>query len=175
MRTATAMIIALTIAPSLWAHCDTLNGPVVAAAKQALAKGDVTPVLKWVQPKDDRQIRDAFAQAMNVRAHGGEAQALADQWFFETLVRVHRAGEGEPFTGLKETAPDAGIELADAAVESGTLDPVEKMIVGGLRQRFQEVKETQAHANDSVEAGRRYVHAYTEFIHFVEQTGADAH
>jgi hypothetical protein len=31
------------------AHCDTMDGPVVAAAKLALKTGDVTPVLRWVR------------------------------------------------------------------------------------------------------------------------------
>ena len=31
------------------AHCDTLDGPVVAMARIALDKGDVTPLLKWVR------------------------------------------------------------------------------------------------------------------------------
>src|ERR1035437_4050931 len=31
-------------------HCDTMSGPVVQAAKVALEKKDVTPVLMWVKP-----------------------------------------------------------------------------------------------------------------------------
>ncbi|HOB97871.1 MAG TPA: DUF6448 family protein [Verrucomicrobiota bacterium] len=31
------------------AHCDTMDGPVVLAAKSALGTKDVTPVLKWVK------------------------------------------------------------------------------------------------------------------------------
>ncbi len=61
----------------------------VAAARQALAKGDVSPVLKWVQPADEREI-------------------------------------------------------------------------------------PKAHANDSVESGRPFVHAYVEFIHYVERLHEDA-
>jgi hypothetical protein len=83
------------------AHCDTLDGPVVMTAKAALEKGDVTPVLKWVRKEDEKEIREQFKKTLTVRAKGPEAKELADMYFFETLVRIHRAGEGAPYTGLK--------------------------------------------------------------------------
>jgi len=83
------------------AHCDTLNGPVVTAARVALQRGDVTPVLKWVKSTEEREVRDAFRRTMAVRGASAEARDLADLYFFETLVRLHRQGEGEPYTGLK--------------------------------------------------------------------------
>ena len=167
-------LLVLTTAP-LFGHCDSVRGPVIADAALALDKGDVTPVLKWVRPADESEIRAAFTQAVSVRAQSPEAKAVADRWFFETLVRVHRAGEGAPFTGLKgaDFEVEEGIELADHALESGSLDAAEKALLGtvtaGLRKRFQEVKEARAHAADSVEAGRAYVHAYVEFIHYAER------
>ena len=81
------------------AHCDTMDGPVVAAARVALEKGDIAPVLKWVKPEREKEIRAAFARTLSVRAGGPEAKELADMYFFETLVRVHRAGEGAPLHG----------------------------------------------------------------------------
>jgi hypothetical protein len=78
------------------AHCDTLDGPVVAAALVALENGDVTPVLKWVTRENEPEIRAAFSRTLAVRGKGPEAKGLADMYFFETLVRLHRAGEGEP-------------------------------------------------------------------------------
>lgn len=80
----------------VYAHCDTLGGPVVAVAKQALEKGDVTPVLKWVKKENEGEIRAAFKKTLTVRSKGPEARELADMYFFETLVRLHRAGEGPP-------------------------------------------------------------------------------
>src|SRR5512138_2915043 len=99
-------LIAFTL---LWprpaaAHCDTMGGPVIADAKVALAKGDLTPVLKWVKPENEPEVRTAFTQTLKVRAQGPEARELADRYFFETLVRIHRAGEGAPYTGLKAEA-----------------------------------------------------------------------
>jgi len=67
----------------------------------ALAAGDVTPVLKWVPVNDEQLIRTAFQNTVQVRKLGGQAQKLADMYFFETLVRIHRAGEGASYTGLK--------------------------------------------------------------------------
>ena len=96
------LVLPVTFLPAarVLAHCDTMDGPVIAAARVALEKGDVLPVLKWIRPEDEQEIRAAFSRTISVRAGGPEARALADTWFFETLVRVHRAGEGAPYAGL---------------------------------------------------------------------------
>jgi len=39
------------------AHCDTLDGPVIKDARTALEKDDITPVLKWVQKKDEAKCK----------------------------------------------------------------------------------------------------------------------
>lgn len=168
------VIAALWLTPLLSAHCDSMDGPVVQAARRALAAGDVKLVLPWVQQDKEPGIRAAFVQAMKVRALDSAAQKLADTWFFETLVRVHRAGEGAPYDGLKADASAFGPALlaADKAIASGDLQGLEKTLTTavsqGLRQRFARVRDAQAHAAHSVEAGRQYVAAYVEFIHFAE-------
>jgi len=108
------------------AHCDTLEGPVVRDARAALEAQDVTPVLKWVEPDRESEIRQAFEQAQKVRGLGPEARALADRFFFETLVRVHREGEGAPYTGLKPagTAVDPGIAASDDSLDTGSVEPL---------------------------------------------------
>jgi hypothetical protein len=156
-----------------YAHCDTLDGPVVADARQALAKGDVTPLLKWVQTDNEKEILVAFQKTLAVRAKDAEAKELADMYFFETLVRVHRAGEGAPYTGLKSgEAIDPAVALADQALESGSVDKLvdvlTKAMANGIRERFQHASETQSHADDSVVAGREFVEAYVIFTHYVE-------
>ena len=155
------------------AHCDTLDGPVVAAARLALQRGDVAPVLKWVKADAEGELRAAFQKTLSVRAAGGAARELADQFFFETLVRLHRAGEGAPYTGLKPAGTvEKPIALADGAVAQGSADGLSRMIAdhlaAGIRERFARVKETKASADDTPEAGRRYVAAYVEYIHYVE-------
>ena len=164
---------ALTPAPAL-AHCDSLDGPVVKAAQRALETRNPALVLIWVQERDEPEIRQAFEQTLAVRALSSQARELADRFFFETLVRVHRAGEGAPFTGLKPAGRDLGpaIPAADEAVRVGSVDPVRHLLTDAiqerLREQFGEVMATKTFAPDDVTAGRAYVKAYVEFIHFVE-------
>lgn len=168
------------VALRAFAHCDTMDGPVVADARTALAKGDVTPVLKWVKKDQEADIRAGFAKALAVRAKSAEAKDLADMYFFETLVRVHRAGEGAPYTGLKPagTPLEPGVGEADKAIESGSVDALVKMtadaVAAGIRHRFEKVGEAKKHKDNSVEAGRGYVEAYVEFVHYIERLHADA-
>ena len=157
----------------LRAHCDTMDGPVVLAARAAMVKGDVTPVLMWVKADDEAAIRAAFAQTLVVRRQSKEAANLADRWFFETPVRVHRAGEGAPYTGLKSgSAKETGIEAADHALATGKVDAVMTAVIpplqAALREKFERVAAHQAHASHSVAAGREYVAAYVEYVHFAE-------
>ena len=146
---------------------------MVKDARVALEEGDVTPVLKWVKREQERELRDAFKQTMAVRATSDGAKALADRYFFETLVRVHRAGEGEAFTGLKPaTSVDPGIEAADEALGSGSAKEVANHLAAaigeGIQKRFALVHERRKHAADSVDEGREYVEAYVDYIHYVE-------
>ncbi len=173
---ALAGALTLTLAPrAALAHCDTLDGPVVKDARVALDTKDVTPVLKWVSPAREGEIREAFRHALDVRALGPQARALADQFFFETLVRVHRAGEGAPYTGLQPagTAVDPGIAASDTALETGSVDPLVKLISAevdkGLRQRFTQAAEARKHSAESVEKGREFVAAYVDFMHYAER------
>lgn len=158
-----------------FAHCDGLDGPVVKAAKHALQTGNANLVLIWVGQKDESEIRAAFQQALVVRKQGPEAQALADRSFFETLVRIHRAGEGASYTGLKPAGRDLGaaIPAADRALETGAAGPVQDLLVDavrrGLREHFEAVRALKAYDPNDVAAGRRYVQAYVEYIHYVER------
>ncbi len=121
------------------------------------------------------EIRAAFKQTLAVRKAGAEARDLADRSFFETLVRVHRAGEGAPYTGLKPAdAPvEPAVHAADSALDgTGSVEAVIRLVTAdiatGIRQRLQRAAEAKKHADDSVEAGRRYVEAYVEYVHYVE-------
>ena len=175
------VVAAAALAPAhALAHCDTLDGPVVADARRALAAGDVTPALKWVKSENEAAIREAFTRTLAVRSLGAEAQALADQFFFETLVRVHRAGEGAPFDGLKPAGSVAPpIAMADRALEQGSVEGLVKPVLAhteeGIRERFARALETRKRAGESVEAGRAYVAAYVEFVHYVEAVAAAVH
>jgi len=174
MKLIISLLLILAFSPTtsnlVYAHCDTLDGPVIQDARAALEKGDVTPVLKWVKKEDEAEIKTAFDKAL---VEGNTNKETADMSFFETLVRVHRAGEGADFTGLKPAgAVEPAIAKADKAIENGSVDElaskVGNVIVDGIKQRFDKLMEARKHMNDSVEDGRKYVAAYVEYVHYVE-------
>jgi hypothetical protein len=178
---ATAVIVLTWIsAGNTFAHCDTMDGPVVTLGAKALEKGDVTLVLPWVASDKEREIREAFVLAVAVREKGAKEKELADLYFFETLVRVHREGEGAPFMGLKPAGLDLGpaIPAADKALETGNPKPMlallEEKIHQGIHKYYVEAMEKKKHAGESVEAGRAFVQAYVPFLHFVERLYTDA-
>jgi hypothetical protein len=181
VKTTAVAALMFTAVPSLvLAHCDTLNGPVVKDAQTALAQGDVTPVLRWVRAEKEPEIREAFQYTLAVRALGPEAQRLADRFFFETLVRIHREGEGAPYTGLKPAGIeiDPAIAAADKALETGSLDALATLVTmeaeHGLRERFARAAASKKRAGESVERGREYVAAYVDFMHYAERLHNDA-
>lgn len=168
------------------AHCDTMSGPVVTAARNALTSGNVNLALIWVQPGDEAVLREAFARARTDRAAGGAAAEAADQRFFETLVRIHRAGEGAPYTGIKPAGTDVGpaVAAADQSLASGSVEPVRSVLVNavasGIDRHFRAVTDRKSYGPDDVAAGRAYVKAYVEYTHFAEgvydkATAATAH
>jgi hypothetical protein len=157
------------------AHCDGMDGPVVTLAARSLDAGNVDLVLPWVRAADEVEIRAAFEHALAVRKLGPEARHLADAYFFETLVRVHRAAEGAPYTGLKPAGRDLGpaVPAADKALASRSPAQVEELLTDAVRQglhRHFEAAATRAkYAPDDVAAGRRYVEAYVPYVHYVER------
>jgi len=177
---AAVIILAMGWAGSALAHCDTMDGPVVTLAKTALDKGDVNLILPWVAKEKEGEIREAFELASAVRGKGAKEKELADRYFFEALVRVHREGEGAPYTGLKPAGLDLGpaIPAADKALETGNPKPmlalIEEKIHEGIHKYYVEAMERKKHAGESVEAGRAFVAAYVPFLHFVERLYVDA-
>ena len=172
----------LLMSANALAHCDTLGGPVIKDARIALDKGDLAPVLKWIKPEHEAELGQAFRKAIAVRAKGPEAREIADRYFFETLVRLHRAGEGAPYTGLKEGPPEPPIALADRALDTGSPAELFKEVSAGvateLRRRFTAAAQARAHADDSVAAGREYAARYVELMHYIEglhEAGSAAH
>lgn len=170
MRTTALWALCSTLA---MAHCDGIDGPVVTDAKRAFAQNKVNLVLLWIRKSDEGAIREAFMRAQEVRKLGGEAQALAEQFFFETLVRLHRASEGATYTGLKSAGRDLGpaIPAGDKAMETGDLKPVWDLLREeaheGLHRKFEAVQKARLDRDKSTEAGRTFVAAYGEYIHYV--------
>lgn len=168
----TTVALGLLASPA-FAHCDSMDGPVVHDAQRALEAQDVTSVLKWVHAEDENDIRSAFDMTLAVRGESEAARAVAERYFLETLVRIHRASEGEGFTGLKPTGSvEPVIAAADHALESGDVAPLAKELAAAIRhgveERFSEAYGKRVAAEDSVERGREYVEAYVQFTHFAE-------
>jgi len=166
--------MAVLHAAPAYAHCDGMDGPVVKAAQDALAKDDVNLVLIWVRKNDEAEIRRAFEQTVSVRKLSPQARKLADMYFFETLVRIHRAGEGAPYTGLKPAGRDLGpaIPAADQALKSGDIAPLTNLLVekmrAGVMERYKRAMATKAFKAHDVGAGREHVEAYVTYVHYVE-------
>ena len=163
------------------AHCDTMDGPVVKAAQKALATRNVNPVLIWIQKKDETEIKQRFLQTLEVRKLSRQARELAENYFFETVVRLHRAGEGEPYTGLKPAGTDLGpvIPVADKAFQDGSLDALLKLFAVAARAeiqaRFREAITKKSFNENDIEAGREYVKAYITFMHHIEHLYEQEH
>ena len=157
-----------------FAHCDTMDGPVVMDARRAIEQNNINYVLKWVSPVNEAEIKETFNLLMNVRGLSSDAKKLAEKYFFETLVRVHRMGEGVPFTGVKPlgTPIDEKILAADKSIELGNLSPlkdfVEKDKQAELDKRFEKVMSLKNFDVNNIEAGREYIEAYVQFFHFAE-------
>jgi hypothetical protein len=151
-------------------HCDTRDGPVVTAAKRALDTGNVNLVLIWVPQEAEGGVKAAFDRVMRARKAGKDAQEVADDWFFETVVRVHRAGEGEGFTGLRPAGLDEGpvVPRAEEAIATGNPGEVIRFICDAVEEdllrRFRRVMEAKRYDPGDVPAGREYVQAFIGFV-----------
>lgn len=173
LAAAAALVVMGLAAGPVAAHCDSLGGPVVADARSALSAGKIDQVLKWIGPDDEAAIRDAFEITLAVRSESETAMHLAGRYFFETLVRIHRATEGEAFSGLKPAGSvDPAIAAADRALESGQGNVIAEEIAAGVRagvqERFAAAYAARQTADRSAADGRAYVQAYVQFTHFVE-------
>ena len=150
-------------------HCDSLDGPVVTAAARALQADDVDVVLPFVPQDGEPEVRAAFERTAAARKLGGDAEAVADRYFFETVVRIHRAGEGAPYTGLKPAGLDPGpvIPVAERAIETGSPDELVALLAGAVadeaQKRLKHAVELKRSANGDVGANREYVEAMLGF------------
>ncbi len=153
------------------AHCDTFAGPVLIEAAKAMETGNVTPLLKWVKADREGVIKAAFTAAIRNRTTDAKA---ADARFFETLIRIHREGEGAPFTGIKPAGTElpAAIVAADKALEIGSsrelTDLLTRSLVRKIREKFDHARAKKLLADKSVAQGREYVAAYVDYVHSVE-------
>lgn len=176
---ALGLLIVISPSPAV-AHCDTMDGPVVMDAQKALELGDVTPVLKWVRADQENDVQSAFDGALATKDEDDAIRQQTEFAFFETLVRLHRESEGESFTGLLPagTAWDPVVRAADRSLDRGDAEHIVHHALQaaehGIRKRFERVMRAREHVNDSVEAGREYVEAYVDYVHYVKHLIATA-
>lgn len=170
--TSLLMIYLIINATSSFAHCDTRNGPVVMAATEALRTNNVNLILIWVQPKDEAELKAAFIKTISVRKKDKEAQQLADEYFFETAVRLHRMGEGEAYTGIKNEPVEPYILSAEKALQRKSADSIlfelNMILQQGLDSYLLAAGSTQSYNPNDVKTGREYVANYIRFLHYVE-------
>lgn len=146
-------------------HCDSLDGPVVKAAIKALKSGNVDVVLPYVPKEGEQEVINAFEKVIQIRNTGADVKDVADRYFFETVVRVHRAGEGAAFTGLKPAGLDVGpvIPLAEKAVETGDTQELTKILCDAIQAEVQgksdRVQQLKIYTEGPVDKAREYVSA----------------
>ena len=167
-----ALFGAIVLSSPARAHCDTISGPVVTAARTALEARNPDLVLYWVRPEDEAAVKSVFQHALQVRALGPEATALADRYFFETVVRIHRAGEGAPYAGLSGEDPEPIIAATDRALARGSSAELEQHLVdavrAGLGERFASARTAKDFRPGDVAGGRAFVATYVPLTHWVE-------
>lgn len=146
-------------------HCDTMDGPVVTAARKALEAENVNLILPFVPESGVAEVKSAFEKVVRARKADPAAREVADLYFFETVVRIHRAGEGAPYTGLKPAGLDTGpvIPVAEKAIETGSpealIDVLTATLRDEVRHRFDHMMHLRRHKPEEVARARDYVEA----------------
>jgi len=169
-----ARLLIEAIIPAARAHCDTADGPAVTDGRRALETGNLNFALKWIQADGEAELKHVFHKAVAVRKLGADAAEVADRLFLETLIRLHRMGEGVGFTGIQPSgaAVPPIVLAADRSLETGddheviALAPADKR--EELHRRFQQAIARKSFDTDDVRAARDFVASYVSYFKFAE-------
>ena len=169
--------IILLLSQPLFAHCDSYDGPLIKDALKSLESNNIKPVLKWIDEKYEPEITGLFNKTVSLRGGDKEVYAIVEKYFLETLVRLHREGEGAPYTGLKPAGSASPIiVMADQAIASGEVNTLTNKLDAHLNKvltdKYNEVMEKSLKKDNSTTEGREYVKAYIEYTHFLEAINA---
>lgn len=151
-------------------HCDTRDGPVVKAAIKALETENLNYVLIWIPKESEIELKKIFAKTLRARKTGKDAKEVADDWFFENAIRLHRAGEGAAYTGMKTDGLSEGpvVPKAENAIETGNPDETIGFILmtveDDLNNRFHHVIEKKTYDVNNVAAGREFIEAFIGWV-----------
>lgn len=168
-----AVIIVVSVfVATVYAHCDTISGPVAVAAGKALESGEIKLAQIWVGQSQEKELKERFRECLSVRKMGGEAKELADKYFIETVIRLHRQAEGMPFTGVKPAQPlPPDVAAAEKALETGDIkivtDLLSEEIQSGVQKWFDQAMQAKKHKDESIESGREWVDAYVKYVVYV--------
>lgn len=153
-------------------HCDTMDGPVVSACKEALKTGNVNYVLPFVPKNAENELTKAFNKTIKARKLGQDAADVADIWLFETAVRLHREGEGASFTGLKPAGLDWGpvVPRAEKDIKKGdpaeTIGFLKSIVEEEMRKKFDKAMSTKNYDLNDVDSAREYTESMLHFVLF---------
>jgi hypothetical protein len=167
-----AIVGASVFVAAVYAHCDTMSGPVAVAAGKALESGDIRLIQIWVGQSQEKELKERFRECLSVRKMGGQAKELADRYFIETAIRLHRQAEGMPFTGVKPAQPlPPDIAAAEKALETGDIKVVTDLLSGemkdGVQKWFDAAMQAKKRKAEGIEAGREWVDAYVKYVVYV--------
>lgn len=167
------MAFMLFVALPASAHCDSYDGPVIKDALTALQQKNVELILKWVEPQYEKEITDKFNQTLRLKGKNKEINEVLETSFLETLVRLHREGEGASYTGLKPVGSMTKlVEMADNSLAKKEVNDVINIVTNHLKEvlqeKYAEAIELSKTKDNSVEDGRAYVVAYVEYTHTLE-------
>lgn len=157
-----------------FAHCDTMDWPVIIAAKKSLETKNPNYFLIWVQKKDEPIILEDFNKTLSLRQKNPEDSENIDKSFFENLVKIHREWEWAEYTWLKSawSITNPVVILWDKSFETKNSTELEvflsKTLADEIKNRFKEVIEKQNYALDDIEAWREYITSYITFLHWAE-------
>ncbi|KAB2840623.1 MAG: hypothetical protein F9K45_08825 [Melioribacteraceae bacterium] len=159
---------------SISAHCDSVEGPVVKAAEEALNSGNINHVLIWIPAENENELKELFQKVSGIRNINESVREIADLYFYETVVRIHRMGEGVGYTGLKgkDFKPEEGIEAADLAIRNNSVEEILSHVDESKHEKiknyFSGLQSKKNFEVNNVAAGREYVSSYVHFIHYIE-------
>ena len=155
------------------APCDSYDGPVIQDALKALEQNKVELVYKWISEPQEAEISTLFRKTYKYKKKDQEIYQLLEKHFLETLVRLHREGEGAPYTGLKPAGSTKQIiALTDKALFEkdlpGLLERLNTHISKVIQEKYDKVAALWEVKDESSEKGRAYVAAYVDYTHTIE-------
>jgi hypothetical protein len=156
-------------------HCDSMDGPVVKAAEEALDMENVNYVLPYILEKYEDELKDAFERTIQVRELSGDAAELADYWFFETTVRLHLKGRKRPYTGLKASgiSGDPVLLMVDQAIINENLIDLMNFLLHSIKEdvdvRFDDVISKKDYDINDIDDARDYVDSLLNFYFYLRQ------